>query len=56
MHGLYMQVMDDHIEAVITDDVDDDWQLKDVHATLFPVLARLAAIDFQLTEALKDTQ
>jgi hypothetical protein len=57
LHGLHMRVADDHVEAVITDDdVDADWQLKDIHATLFPVLARLAAIDFQLTEALKDTQ
>ena len=57
LHGLRMRVLDDHVEAVITDaDVDADWQLKDVQATLFPVLARLAAIDFQMTEALKDTQ
>jgi NAD(P)H-dependent FMN reductase len=57
MHGLHMRVTDDHVEAVITDeDVDGDWQLKDVHTTLFPVRTRLAAIDFQLTAALEDTQ
>jgi NAD(P)H-dependent FMN reductase len=57
MHGLHMRVTDDHVEAVITDeDVDGDWQLKDVHTTLFPVRTRLAAIDFQLTEALEDAQ
>ena len=57
MNGLHMRVTDDHVEAVITDEhVDADWRLKDVHSTLLPVLARLAAIDFQLTEALEDTQ
>lgn len=56
LRGLHMRVLD-HVQAVITDaDVDDDWQLKDVHATLRPVLPQLAAIDFQLTEALDDTQ
>jgi NAD(P)H-dependent FMN reductase len=57
LHGLHMRVLDDHVEAVITDDdVDADWQLKDVHATLRSTAARLAVIDSQLTEALEDTQ
>lgn len=51
-----MRVLD-HAEAVITDnDVDEDWQLKDIPATLRPVLPALAAIDLQLTEALNDAQ
>jgi NAD(P)H-dependent FMN reductase len=57
MHGLHMLVLDDHIEAIITDnDVDTDWQLIDVETTLHPTLAQLAAIDSQMTEALNDTQ
>ena len=51
-----MRVLD-HVEAVITDDdVAEDWQLKDVYATLHPARAKLAAIDFQMTEALDNTQ
>ncbi len=47
-----MRVLD-HTEAVITDDdVNEDWQLKDIAATLRPVLPALAAIDFQMTKAL----
>jgi hypothetical protein len=57
LHGLHMRVLDDHIEAVITDDdVDADWQLVNVHATLRPVLPQPRTIDAQLTEALDDTQ
>jgi NAD(P)H-dependent FMN reductase len=57
MHGLHMLVLDDHIEAIITDnDIDTDWQLIDVETTLHPTLAQLAAIDSQMTEALNDTQ
>jgi NAD(P)H-dependent FMN reductase len=56
LHGLHMRVLD-HVEAVITDDdLDEDWQLKDIRATLHPVQPALAAIDFQMTEALDDTQ
>ena len=56
LHGLHMRVLD-HVEAVITDDdVDEDWQLKDVHTTLHPTRTKLAAIDFQMSEALDDTQ
>jgi NAD(P)H-dependent FMN reductase len=43
LHGLHMRVLDDHIEAVITDDdVDADWQLVNVHATLPPGAAPAA--------------
>lgn len=53
LNGLHMRVLDDHVEAVITDDdVDGDWQLKDTGATLQPVRPRLAAIDAQLAAAL----
>jgi len=56
LQGLRMRVLD-HAEAfIIDDDVDEDWQLKDIRATLRPVLPALAAIDFQMTEALDDAQ
>lgn len=56
LQGLHMRVLD-HAEAVITDnDVDEDWQLKDIPATLRPVLPALAAVDLQLTEALNNAQ
>jgi NAD(P)H-dependent FMN reductase len=56
LQGLHVRVLD-HVEAVITDDdLDEDWQLRDIGATLHPVLPALAAIDFQMTEALDDTQ
>jgi NAD(P)H-dependent FMN reductase len=57
LNGLHMQVLDDHVEAVITDDdVDGDWQLIDAGATLAPTRPLLAKIDAELTEALTDTQ
>jgi NAD(P)H-dependent FMN reductase len=57
MQGLHLRILDTHIEAIITDDdVDADWQLKDVAATLHPTRPRLAAIDAELIEALKDVQ
>ncbi|WP_034261165.1 NADPH-dependent FMN reductase [Actinospica robiniae] len=56
LRGLRMRVVD-HVGAVITDaDVDEDWQLRDIDATLGPVLPALAAIDLQLTEALAEPQ
>jgi NAD(P)H-dependent FMN reductase len=56
LQGLHMRILD-HVEAVITDDdLDEDWQLKDIRATLRPVIPALAAIDFQMTDALDDTQ
>lgn len=53
LHGLNMQVMDAHVEAVITDsDVDDRWQLVDTDATLQPTLPLLQEIDHQFVSAL----
>jgi NAD(P)H-dependent FMN reductase len=57
LQGLHMRILDDHVQAVITDDdVDENWQLKDVNATLDPNLPQLRKIDAQLVEALEDTQ
>jgi hypothetical protein len=49
----------DHLEVVITDDdVDDDWQLRDLNcqAVMRPYRAGARAIDAQMVEALEDTQ
>jgi NAD(P)H-dependent FMN reductase len=55
--GLHMRELDDHLELVITDDdVDADWQLRDLDATLRPYLAQARAVDAQMVEALKDSQ
>jgi hypothetical protein len=49
-----MHVLDDHVEAVITDDdVDAGWQLKDVEQTLRPHLGQVEKIGLQLAEALQ---
>jgi NAD(P)H-dependent FMN reductase len=57
LQGLHMRVLDDHVEAVITDaEVDEDWQLKDIDATLRPNLPMIRKIDAEFIEALDDTQ
>ncbi|MGH4031063.1 NADPH-dependent FMN reductase [Actinomycetota bacterium Odt1-20B] len=38
------------------DDVDDNWQLKDVYATLRPFRDQVRAVDEQMLQALKDGQ
>jgi NAD(P)H-dependent FMN reductase len=51
--GLHMRQIEDHLELVISDDdVDGDWQLKDIDATLGPYRDRIKVVDGQLTEAL----
>ncbi|MFD9895257.1 NADPH-dependent FMN reductase [Amycolatopsis sp. NPDC059027] len=57
LHGLHMRVLDTHVEAVITDqDVDENWQLRDLDGTLRPNRALLRKIDEEMTEALADGQ
>ena len=52
--GLDMRELDDHLEVVITqDDVDEDWQLKDLGSTLAPYLDQTRTIDVQMVDALK---
>jgi NAD(P)H-dependent FMN reductase len=52
--GLHMRELDDHLEVVITeDDVDEDWQLKDLGGTLRPYVEQTRTIDIQMVEALK---
>lgn len=53
LQGLHMRVLDDHIEAVISeDDIDENWQLKDVAATLDPNRPKIRRIDTQMSDAL----
>jgi NAD(P)H-dependent FMN reductase len=51
--GLHMRTLEDHLELVITRaDLDDDWQLKDLEATLRPYRQQTAAISAQMLNAL----
>ncbi|MFD2472348.1 NADPH-dependent FMN reductase [Amycolatopsis silviterrae] len=53
LHGLHMRVLDTRVEAVITDqDVDENWQLRDLDRTLHPNRALLRRIDEEMAEAL----
>jgi NAD(P)H-dependent FMN reductase len=57
LEGLHMRPLEDRIEIVITDgDVDEDWQLRDIDATLRPYLKQVRQLDAQLLDALEDTQ
>ena len=56
-HGLHMRPLPGRLELIITDDhVDEQWQLKDLEATMSPYRDQLREIDAQMVEALKDTQ
>lgn len=55
--GLHMRELPAHLELVITDaDVDADWQLIDVEATLASYREQLRAIDTQLIAAFGNDQ
>jgi NAD(P)H-dependent FMN reductase len=55
--GLHMRPLSDHLEVIITDaQVDEDWQLKDLEATMSPYLEQVRGLDVEMTEALKDLQ
>lgn len=57
LHGLHMAVLENHVEAVITDDdVDPDWQLTDPAATLRPALPQLRRVDEDFLGILTDGQ
>jgi hypothetical protein len=52
-----MRPLADRLEILITDlDVDEQWQLRDLDATLRPYVAQIRRLDAQLLEALTDTQ
>jgi NAD(P)H-dependent FMN reductase len=51
--GLHMAPLEDHLEVVITgEDVDEDWQLRDLEATLAPYVEQTRGIDIQMTAAI----
>jgi len=55
--GLHIRPLPGRVELKITDDdVDEQWQLKDLEATMSPYRDQLREIDAQMVEALKDTQ
>lgn len=57
LEGLHMRPLKDRVELVITDDdVDQEWQLRDLNATLGPYREQVRRLDAQLVEALTDTQ
>ncbi len=57
LEGLHMRPLEDRLEIVITDeDVDEDWQLRNLGSTLRPYLEQSRRLDEQLVEALVDTQ
>jgi NAD(P)H-dependent FMN reductase len=51
--GLHMVELTDHLEVVISeDDVDEQWQLKDLDVLLSPYRQQARAIDGEMTAAL----
>ncbi|WP_405492579.1 NADPH-dependent FMN reductase [Nocardia sp. NBC_00511] len=57
LQGLHMRALDNHLELAIGDnDVDNDWQLINVDATLNPYRDKIREIDERLIEALEDDQ
>lgn len=57
LQGLHMRELEHHIEVVVTDDdVDENWQLRDLQALMRPYRAEVRKIDAQMVEALEDTQ
>jgi hypothetical protein len=49
-----MNLLEDHLEIVITeDDVDEEWQLRDLSAVMAPYVEQTQRIDAQMTEAIK---
>jgi NAD(P)H-dependent FMN reductase len=57
LDGLHMRQLDDHLEVIISDDdVDENWQLRDLETLMRPYRSQIRTIDAQLVEALEDTQ
>jgi NAD(P)H-dependent FMN reductase len=57
LEGIHMRQLDDHLEVFITDDdVDENWQLRDLETLMHPYRAQIRTIDAQMVEALEDTQ
>jgi NAD(P)H-dependent FMN reductase len=55
--GLHMRPLQTRLEVVITDgQVDQDWQLTDLAATMRPYAGLLRRLDVEMIEALEDSQ
>lgn len=53
MRGVGMRPLDSHIEVVIgRDDVDENWQIRDLEAVMAPYRDQLLTIDQQMSQAL----
>jgi NAD(P)H-dependent FMN reductase len=56
LEGVHMRPLEDRLEIVITDDdVDEEWQLRDLPSTLRPYLEQVRNLDAQLVAALGTT-
>ena len=52
-----MRPLETRLEVVITDDqVDGDWQLTDLAATMRPYTKLIRQLDAEMVEALEDSQ
>jgi NAD(P)H-dependent FMN reductase len=57
LEGVHMRPLPDRLEiAIAGEDVDEDWQLRDLNATLGPYREQVRRLDAQLVEALTDMQ
>jgi NAD(P)H-dependent FMN reductase len=56
LQGLRMRELPVHLEVFIADDVDEDWQLRDVEALMRPHHEQTMAIGAQMIEALEDSE
>jgi NAD(P)H-dependent FMN reductase len=55
--GLHMRPLETRLEVVITDgQVDGDWQLTDLAATMRPYTKLIRQLDAEMVEALEDSQ
>jgi NAD(P)H-dependent FMN reductase/DNA-binding MarR family transcriptional regulator len=55
--GLHMRELADHLEVIITkDDLDEQWQIKDIDGLLQPHHDQIRTLDTQMVEALKATE
>ena len=52
-----MRELPDHLEVFVSDDdLDENWQLRDLDALMSRCAGTVSAIDAELAEALEDTQ
>jgi NAD(P)H-dependent FMN reductase len=55
LQGLHMNILEEHLGIVITeDDIDDEWQLLDLETVMAPYVDQTQRIDAQMVEAIKN--